>query len=163
MLVTDYTTFDEVRAALGVSEDELEDAQLTLPMYEAILQVELEDIHISLPATYQTVQALTTRTDEQNRFVRSARLFATYAMARQLTTVLPMFSPEQVTDGKAAVRRTQQDNPYKTTIEAVAREYSRFKKYLEQSFAVINSASADTAQKVFLSVVAPASDPITGG
>lgn len=162
MLLTDYTTYDEVRAALGVNVDEVDDATLALPLYENILQVELEDIDMDIPTLYESVSALPTPTDDQLRFMQAAHLFATYAVAKQLTTSLPLFSPEQITDGKAMIRRNQ-DTPYKAVIEAVAREYTRFKSRLEKMFAVVNSTSAAGAvAKTYFSVASPTSDPITG-
>lgn len=162
MLLTDYTTFPEVRAALGVSADEIEDDTLNLPLYADMLQIELEDININLPSVYVATKALATKTDDQMRFLQTAHLFATYAVARQLTTSLPLFSPEQITDGKAAIRRSQ-DTPYQKVIDAVGREYSRFRLRLDQLFALVNSsASADKVVKSYFGVISPSVDPITG-
>ena len=44
MPLTDYTSYDEVRAALGVSAEELEDETLQLDFYSISLTAELEDI-----------------------------------------------------------------------------------------------------------------------
>lgn len=162
-LITEYTTFDEVRAALGVSPEDLEDAQIDLPMFASILEVELEDIHVNLPTVYAATKALSTLTAAEERFLKGTHLFATYALARQLTTTLPLFSPEQVTDGKAAYRRPQAGTPYQKVIDAVHTEYDRFRKRLETLFAEVNaSAVQETVAKVYLSVVSPAADPITG-
>lgn len=166
MLLTDYTSFDEIRAALGVADDELADTQLNLPMYAEVLQMELEDIHVNLPTIYAATAPLVdagTITTDQQRFLQAAHLFATYAVAKHLTTALPLFSPEQVTDGKAMLRRAQTDTPYQKVIDAINREYARFRGRLEQMFAVINStATPAQVSKSYLSVVTPAADPITG-
>jgi hypothetical protein len=162
MFVTDYTTFPEVRAALGVAEDELENDTLDLPLYSDMLQIELEDIHISLPTVYATTKDLATKTADQLRFLQTAHLFATYAVARQLTTSLPLFSPEQITDGKAVLKRSQ-ETPYQKVIDAVGREYSRFRVRLDQMFAIVNSStSADKVVKSYFGVISPSVDPIIG-
>ena len=162
MLVTDYTTFPEIRAALGVADDELEDETLNLDLYADMLQVELEDIHVNLPAAYDIAKAEDTPTEDQRRFVQAAHLFATYAVARQLTTSLPLFSPEQITDGKAAMRRSQ-DTPFQKVTEAIGREYARFRNRLDQMFAVINSTtSTATVKRSYFGIISPSSDPITG-
>lgn len=162
MFVTDYTTFPEIRAALGVADDEIEDETLDLTLYADTLQIELEDIHINLPTTYETVKALGSQTDDQKRFLQAAHLFATYAVARQLTSSLPLFSPEQITDGKAVMRRNQ-DSPYQKVTDAVLREYTRFRNRLDQMFSVINSSSSTTSvAKTYFGVIAPDVDPITG-
>ena len=49
MPITDYAAYDEIRAVLGVSDEELEDATLALPMYEKLLNMELLDISEDLP------------------------------------------------------------------------------------------------------------------
>lgn len=162
MPVTTYTTYSEIRAALGVSEDEIEDTTLALPMYGNMLDMELEEVAVTLPSVFTTISALTTKTEDQVRFLAAAHLFATYAVANKLTSSLPLFSPEQITDGKAAFKRTSQ-NPYAQVIEAVGKEYGRFKKRLEQLFAVVNSStSAGTVSLSYVGVVTPAYDPITG-
>ena len=38
--ITEYTTYDDVRAALGVSVDDLEDSTLALDLYADMLDVE---------------------------------------------------------------------------------------------------------------------------
>lgn len=166
MLITEYTTFEEVRAALGVSDDELEDDQINLPMYGDMLQIDLEDVHVNVPSVYvaakQAVEA-GSASDDQRRFAQAAHLFATYAIARQLAGTLPLFSPEQITDGKAMIRRSQSDSPYKMAVDTVNREFARFRGRLDQMFAVVNSSSGTTtAAKSFLSVVSPGADPVTG-
>lgn len=163
-MITDYTSFDEVRAALGVSEEEIEDDTLSLPLYSNVLEVELEDIHVSLPGVYSVIAAKSTPTEDEARFLQAARLFATYAVAKHLTTALPLFSPEQITDGKAEFRRAQQGLPYQRVIEAVTREYNRFRGRLHQLFALINSSAGSTAPtKIYFGVVSPSEDPIAGG
>jgi hypothetical protein len=162
MFLTEYTTYDEVRAALGVASDEIEDSTLDLRMYSDMLQVDLEDIHVNLPATYTTKKALATPSDDEKRFLQAAHLFATYAVAKQLTTSLPLFSPEQIGDGKAVFRRTQ-ETPYAKVISAVGSEYSRFRARLETLFGLItSSASAGATPKTYFGIVAPSYDPITG-
>lgn len=161
MLVTDYTSYAEIRASLGVSVDEIDDATLGLALYADTLQVELEDVALTLPAVYDVTKALPTPSDDEKRFLQAARLFATYAVARQLTTSLPLFGPEEITDGKAAVKRFA--DPFKKVTEAVGQEYARFRNRLGQAFAVVNSTTVNAeTQKSYFSVVSPSTDPVTG-
>lgn len=163
MLITDYTSYDEVRAALGVSVDELDDTQLDLPLYVNGLEIDLEDIHVNLPTTYQTVLTQSIQSEDEQRFLKAAKMFATYAVARQLSNTLPLFSPEQITDGKAAVKRFQQDSPFKAVTEAVGREYARAKIRLEQLFAIVGTGASTTmTAKTYFAVSSPSSDPILG-
>lgn len=107
MLITDYTSPDEIRAALGVSFTELPDSVLSLTQYELLLTLDLEEVNTSVPAAYATISALLVgdRSLAQQRFYLLARLFATYAIARTLLTSLPLFAVERLTDGRAEFQR----------------------------------------------------------
>lgn len=159
MILTDYTTYNEVRAALGVSADDLEDVTLALALYANLLQADLEDVNIDLPATYATVKALTTPSAAQTRFLQAANVFATYAVAKRLTSSLPLFAAKQVTDSKAGVTRF--DNPYKDVIAEVGKSYEQARNRLSQALGAIGSSGTTSTARVFLSVVSPGYDPIT--
>ena len=53
MLLSDFCSYAEVRAALGVEEDELEDATLALPVYSNNLELELLDLSLTLVEQYK--------------------------------------------------------------------------------------------------------------
>jgi len=57
-MITDYTTYDDIRAALGVESEEISDATLGLTLYSSYLDGELEDIDFTLPTVYQTLKYL---------------------------------------------------------------------------------------------------------
>lgn len=161
MVLTDYTTYAEVRAALGVEIEEVEDATLALAIYVDVLQLELEEIDTTLPATYTTIKALPSPSADQTRFLQAAHLFATYVVARHLTKTLPMFGPEEITDGKAALKRNLAS--LRQIIEAVAGEHARFRARLMQTFAVVNSSTAGAAPaKTYFAVSVPSVDPVVG-
>lgn len=161
MLLTDYTTYADIRAALGVEDSDVPDATLALALYSDNLQIELEDVALTLPATYVTTKALLTPTDDQLRFLQAARMFAAYAVAKHLTDSLPLFGLETETDGKASYKRF--NNPYKEVIEAAQRQYGRFRTRLDQAFSAVNSTSAGTSTtKTYFAVASPSSDPVTG-
>lgn len=160
MLITDYTTYDDVRAVLGVSTDELEDTTLALETYASALLLDLEDVDVALPATYSALPG-TGRTAAQERFFVTVRLFATYAVARQLTSSLPMFGPKDITDGKAGVTRFA-DSPYKETIKRLQAEYDRYRTRLEKAYAGLTAGAYTLTVPTFLSVASPTSDPVTG-
>ena len=159
MLITDYTTYADVRAALGVSDDELSDETLGLEIYASALLLDLEDVNVALPAAYAALPG-SGRTEAQERFFVTSRLFATYAVARQLTSALPMFGPKDITDGKAGVTRFS-DSPYKETIKKVQAEYDRYRTRLEKSYAGLSSGTFTLTIPTFLSVASPDTDPIT--
>lgn len=163
MALTDYTTYDAIRAVLGTTEDELEDGTLALEMYSTYLRMEFEDIHLNIPAEYVTVAGIqeATRTVAQQRFYEVSRLFAAYAVAHQLRTSLPMFGPKDVSDGKATTGRFA-DSPYKVTLENVRKEYDRLKTRLGTAFAALSASSTTTPTRNLFGISSPATDPVTG-
>lgn len=158
-MITTYTTYDDIRAVLGVSDDELEDDTLSLEVYDNALTVELEDIDLDLPATYAALP--TTLTAAQQRFQTATRLFATYSVAKQLSSALPLFGPKDISDGKATVSRFS-DSPYKEVIKRIEAEYEKSRTRLEKAYATANSSSYSLTIPTFLSVASPNEDPITG-
>ena len=162
MALLTYTTYDDIRAALGVSSDEIEDATLSLSLYELNLISELEDVDVDLVSDYATVAALSSRTAVQDRFLQATRLFATYVVAYQATTSLPLFSPKDISDGKATVSRYA-DSPYKEVIKRVEQLYGKYKARLEAAVAANNAESAPSiTSRPYFSVSVPDSDPVTG-
>ena len=162
MAITSYTSYDDIRAALGVSSDEIDDATLSLQVYEFNLIAELEDISLDLPGDYATVAAANNRDEDSERLYQSVQMFSTYAVALQLTSSLPLFSPKDITDGKAGFSRYS-DSPYKEVVKDVKRMYERFKGRVTSVYADFNSSDAPIAvPRVLMVAVSPASDPVTG-
>jgi hypothetical protein len=164
MALTDFTSYDDIRAALGVSPDEITDATLSLPLYELSLTSELDDVGSNLIADYMVIQdtGLSTWTSAQKKFDQFTRLFATYAVARQLTVSLPLFSPKEITDGKASMGRFSLD-PYKETIKMIKEQYNTFRTKLEKAYADSQSTELTaTVLRPYFVPVASNSDPVTG-
>lgn len=163
MALVDFTTFDDIRAVLGVSGDELEDATLSLAVYEYNLTLELEDISLDLPARYATAaqKDLASQSAVEQRFVQATRLFATYAVAKQLLASLPLFSPKEISDGKASMVRYSV-NPYETTIKRVEAQYERFRQRLSDVFGTLTASTRTSVSRPYMSAVTPGRDPVTG-
>lgn len=164
MALIDFISYDDVRAALGVSEDEITDATLSLNLYEFNLVSELESISLTLITDYETQKGASpsTWTDAQTRFHQAVQLFSAYAVAKQATISLPMFGPKEQTDGKAALVRFAQ-NPYKDTIAAVLAKYEAFKVKLEAAYGALTSTDAPTTTtRPYFVVAVPTYDPVTG-
>lgn len=164
MAISDYTSFEDVRAALGVSSDELDDTTLSLPLYEYSLKARLREIDTTVTTVYATLVdvTLTSLTDSQKNLKEAVYLFSTYAVALQLTVSLPLFSPKEISDGKSMQSRYTQD-PYEVTIKMVTGQYEKFKKNLAVLFATyILSASATPVVRVFQLKSSPSYDPLTG-
>ena len=163
MAITSYTSYDEVRAVLGVSTDELEDSTLALPLYDYGLQAELNDISATLAADFTEVLAIASqsRTAVQAWFYQTTKLFATYSVARQLCSALPLFGPKDISDGKATVSRFA-DSPYRTVIKAVQDGLNTARLRLESAHAQLNSSSSKVVTQSYLLASALGTDPVTG-
>lgn len=159
-MLIDYTTYDDIRAALGVSSTDLPDAALSLNLYELMLTQEFEAIDLTLEAVYLTTESLPSPTAEETRFLSACDLFATYAVAKHLTASLPMFSFRQMTDGKA--QGTRFDNPYKDAIAYVISQYDTAKSRLIDAFSAIGTITNTTVAKSYFAIVSPSTDPIVG-
>jgi hypothetical protein len=162
--LTDFTSFEDVRAALGVSEDEIDDATLGLPLYEINLIAELESVDLNLIDAFTPLNTGSSDdlSADQKRFVNATRFFATYAVAKQLTSSLPLFSPKEISDGKATLSRYTQD-PYKAVIDGVLGFYNQALERLESAFNVVSGGSAaSSVTRTYMAISSPSSDPVTG-
>ena len=103
--LTDFASYDEIRAVLGVSDEELEDGTLALPMYLKLLQMEFGDLNADLESKYLDVKALTNPTAKEQKLLDVVSVFSAYAIAFHLLTSMPLFAPKQITDGRASTDR----------------------------------------------------------
>ena len=160
MSLLNFTTYDDIRAALGVSDEELEDDVLGLQLYEDHLNFELSDVHPDLVTLRTSLESAAVLTPAQERFMAACRGFSTYAVARALTSTLPMFGPKSVEDGKARMERFA--DPYKVTTEAVNKAYATWKTRLEAAYGTLMSTSKPTVFMSYAVSAAPTYNPITG-
>lgn len=158
--ITEFTSYADVRAALGVSEDDLEDTTLGLNLYADMLEVEFEDVSATFMATYETAKGASSPTEAQARFLKATRLFATYAIAKHCCGSLPLFAAKDVTDSKASITRF--DSPYRDTVKSVLDQYGRVRTRLATAMAALAAPTTLSVAKTYFSVVSPATDPITG-
>jgi hypothetical protein len=162
MNLTDYTSYDEIRAVLGVSDEEIENATLALPMYASELEMTLSDISEDVLTTYTTIAAIAenARSVLQQRYYNVVRLFSSYAVGKSLLTSMPMFGFKQVGDGKAETERFDKWEDVKAGVEAgYANMLARLKTLLQQ----LEPGYAPPAPVVrnFIVAAGLASDPVT--
>lgn len=164
MALVDFTSYADIRAALGVVVDEIQDDVISLPIYENNLAMELDAIDLALIADHGVVKVkdVGARTDNETRFMRAMQLYTTYVVARQLTTSLPLFSPKEITDGKASLVRYAQ-NPYETTIKGVGQLCETYRLLVISAYGTMKeTAEGAPAIRNYFNVVTPTYDPITG-
>ena len=83
-MLTEYTTYEEIRAVLGVADEELEDAVLAQPLFERQLILDLDDINTGLVDQFKTISAIdyATRSTAQKRFFDLVQLYSAYAIGK---------------------------------------------------------------------------------
>lgn len=105
--ITDYTTYEDIRAVLGVAEAELEDEVLVLSVYSNRLNMKMATLNSGLADVYDTVKAKSelARTRVETRFFNAVQVYATYATGRILLDSARMFAPQRIGDGKGDYAR----------------------------------------------------------
>jgi hypothetical protein len=94
-----------VRAALGVSEEELSDETLGLAIFSTELDEDLLTVHESVLPTWQALPDVDTQDADEKRFAALVGLYATYSVANHLINSSPNFSFLKVADGRASAER----------------------------------------------------------
>lgn len=162
MLLSNYTSFDEVRAVLGVSIDELSDATLSLNLYVFNLALELDEVDLGVASYYAPFITVPAVKKTDIRFSQCVSLFSAYAVARQACAALPMFGPKEQTDGKSSLVRFAND-PYKITIARINEQYQKAKVALDVAYSATQAVTAPpVSTRPYLSVVLANYDPVTG-
>lgn len=157
--LTDLTSAVEQRALLGVSDKELLDATVSLPVYWKAVKAELNTVSATLLATYEALPA-NGLTDAQLRFQEAVELFAALSAALMIAVSLPQFSARTVSDGKAMMQR-QLDAPAQT-LENLRQRHGVAREELSLALKAL-SATSRTAFTLPIGIATlGATDPITG-
>lgn len=170
MAIIDYTTYDTIRALLGVSGREVKDATLALPLYETQFLLELNDIDSGggqVKVQYDAIAAILaqqppgTLSTDQQRFYDIVRLLAAYSVAQQFLGPDDNAIPLRITDGKAELERRPDNTRLR---EAVMGGFGKLLKRLKAALLVlVPSANVPTsAGRTFIASVGIATDPVTG-
>lgn len=147
--LTDYTSKNEVRAALGVSTKELKDAQLDLPMYVSGLLVNLNAINSGLNALYVSLKDAPNPSDSQKTFIDAVKLYSAYAVASQVSPSLALLAVKSITDGKAAIDRFSGSDPTKAVKVNIQEKLAEYRQYLLDTYlALVPGAATSTSGMV---------------
>jgi hypothetical protein len=163
MSITDYTTYAEIRALLGVSDEEISDAELALPVWSLLLNEKLSDISEAVDTNRKAVALIpaANRTAIQNKFFNVSSLYAAYAVAQELLIALPMFGFSQLTDGKAEIQRFDKWADLKAGIEKGA---NAMRAKLRLALAALDPSYniPQAVSNVYIVGTGIATDPVTG-
>lgn len=163
MNLTDYTSYAEIRAVLGVSEEELLDADLALPMHLTALENNLLEVSDIMLSTYSTVKniAVGSRTADQQKFFLLTQYYSAYAVGEELLASSAMFGFKRVTDGKAEAERFDKFADLKDGIlKAASVTRKRLKLALGTLGLGYSAPAAVTA--IPIAGITGGTDPVTG-
>lgn len=162
MSITDYTTCTAIRAVLGVSEDEIDNSVILLPIYEVMLQEDLLDMSATLQTDYMAASVLVNPTAVDLRFIRIFQTYAAYQVAYTLLGSAQMFAPLDIKDGKAGVIRVA--DPFKPLEEMIIKSLSYIRIRLLAAYQAYNPAvlAPNAISRVMLTGAVLGVDPVTG-
>ena len=156
-----YTTYAEVRAVLGVSDEELEDATLSLPLYAQQLELELESVYVSLPSMYSGIQALdpALRTPQQQKLFDIVQVYSAYATGKILLVSAPRFAPKRISDGRAEVERVA--DPFATLRDDLEQTLTALRARLVRALEALDVVFSPVAGRVYFGAAGLSINPIT--
>ncbi len=161
-MVNEYTTFADIRGALGVSEEELSDEDLGLEIHLTNLLEDLEDVSpLALP-TWEALPELDDRTANEARYGRLFRLFCSYAVACRLLDSVELFGFLKVADGRASTERPV--DAFENLRTNLPAQLARVTALLKAVLALIEPAAPviPAARTPWISSTGIATDPVTG-
>lgn len=159
MDITPYTTTAAIRAALGVTDNEVSDQELVDQGLEDAL---LADLYVTAPshATIYTDGAPGSPTDEQAQLWRLLKLYClTYCVALVADNWLAF--PSRLDDGQAAISRSLDFQTLQALAARAAHQRDVAKATLTDALDT-TTAPAAAAAPGLISISAPAYDPVAG-
>lgn len=151
-MLVDFTSYAEIRAVLGVSATELPDSVLEQPQWETILNIELEEISDNLATKYAYIVEMYGGVfieppdgllKKERKFYELTRLYAAYVLAKNLLTSLPIFSVQQLTDGRASF--TRQTDIFADVRDGILGMCTTLKSKLSLAYLAIDSTATAAA------------------
>ena len=157
--LTDFASYDEIRAVLGVSDEELEDGTLALPMYLKLLQMEFGDMEPTLEVQYLAAKSSASPTAEEQKLVDVVSVFSAYAISKHLLTSLPLFAPKRITDGRAETDRVT--DPFEGVREGVNSTYQSLKARVLIALSNAGTPTTAATQRTYFAAAGLAINPVT--
>lgn len=107
MALTDYTTYDQIRAVFSVTDAELEDTTLAQPLYETQLMEQFRLVGEDVEQKFLDLQGVmvSNMTYKEKRFYRLVGVFSTYAVCMELLQSLELLAVKSEQDARAQYER----------------------------------------------------------
>ena len=160
ILVTDYTSYAEIRAVIGVDALELPDATLGLQTFATALYRTLLSITSSsgntLVALFDAIDPFDMDISEEILYY-TIKEYATYVVADACCSGLSMFALKSDSDGKATQSRFASEATFKDVVKNIQQRLASLTGALDQML------GGTTAYAIpGLTRVSPATDVVTG-
>ena len=160
ILVTDYTSYAEIRAVIGVDALELPDATLGLQTFATALYRTLLSITNSsgntLVALFDAIDPFDMDMSEEILYY-TIKEYATYVVADACCSGLSMFALKSDSDGKATQSRFASEATFKDVVKNIQQRLASLTGALDQML------GGTTAYAIpGLTRVSPATDVVTG-
>lgn len=160
ILVTDYTSYAEIRAVIGVDALELPDATLGLQTFATALYRTLLSITNSsgetLVALFDAIDPFDMDMSEEILYY-TIKEYATYVVADACCSGLSMFALKSDSDGKATQSRFSSEATFKDVVKNVQQRLASLTGALDQMLGGTTIYSIPG-----LTRVSPATDVVTG-
>lgn len=129
--VIDYTDYESVRAILGVSEYEITDSQLALPMYASALQRVLRGVvdntGKSLATFFDEITADASPSTAEDTLLGLIKELSAYVVAEACLPGLSLAAYKSESDGKANVTRFSAEATFLSVSNNIRSQISRLK------------------------------------
>ena len=160
-----YVTYEEIRGVLGVSEYELTNDTLDLPMYARTLQLRLtattgtfDGTTGSLLDIYTALLAVTPPLSiSQENMKALIQQYAVYVVAEACLSGLSLLALKSETDGKTSQSRFSAEATFRDVAMNIRQMLNSLAGQIEQAL----TGTSATAALPLLNRVAPATDVVT--
>ena len=154
LTILNYTSYEEIRAVTGLSEDELPDSELALQIYSNALELAFDSLTLE-DETKNPIKTVfdTLDPDTDSAIWAQTRLFATYFVALEVVVSLSMKAPKSLSDSKVTITRWSDTSTWNATIVNIRAKLSQIR---------IDLVGKTIAAPSLLTAVKPDYDPVTG-
>lgn len=159
-MIISYTSYDTIRAVLGVSAKELPDTVLELDIYWDKLYLRMAGINEAWEEDFIAASALSTVA--ALKFTATLKTFVAHFVAKECLSAMPQFSLKSLQAGKNAFTRSG-DTALLTAISRIGADYARYEMELLNAYSIYKeTGSVSSIMPSFLGVSNPSTDLVTG-
>ena len=158
--LTDFIELAEVRAVLGVSEYELTDETLGLPIYSRGIERTLRGISDGTNNLLTIFDTASASSDDDDLYLADQiRQLVVYSTAAMCLSGLSLFAPKSTSDGKATETRFSSEAAFK---DVAANVNAALTSITRDILEAIGADAASFGQHTLITRAEPSIDVVTG-